>query len=61
VRGLGSWRERLRGGLNRAWGVLEEYEEDEEGIRLAAGTWDREGWVFWGLEASVVGVGEWCR
>ena len=42
-------------------GVLEEYEEDEEGIRLAVGTWDREGWVFWGLGASVIGVGEWCR
>ena len=41
--------------------MLEEREEDEEGIRIAVGTWGREDWVFWGLGASVVGVGGWGR
>ena len=59
VRGLGSWRERERGGLNKACGVLAEWEgDDAEGMTLAVGIWEgRGGCDFCGLGANVVGVG----
>ena len=48
----------MRGGLNKAWGVLVKWEEDEtEGMRLAVGIWEVwDGWDFNGLGASVVGA-----
>ena len=45
--------------MNKAWGVLAEWEEDDsDGMILAVGIWEvRGGWNFCGLGANVVGAG----
>ena len=56
---VGVMEKEIARGVKKAWGVLDECEEDEaEGMRLVVGIWEvQEGWDFWGLGASVEGTG----